>query len=116
MWKRRNNLHGAVIRWTAISYPVLSPKFYEDDNGNLHGEGYLMDLMYLFEKDLNFTVVLSESIDKKFGAKTANGSFNGMVGMLVRDEADIVASRLRLKGQVCEDKGQTNDMDNTLSL
>ena len=96
MWKRRNNLHGAVIRWTAISYPVLSPKFYEDDNGNLHGEGYLMDLMYLFEKDLNFTVVLSESIDRKFGNKIANGSYNGMVGMLVRNETDIVAAHMTI--------------------
>ena len=94
MWKRRNNLHGAVIRWTAIKYPVLSPKLIPDENGNVRGEGYLMDLMYLFAKDLNFTVVLSETIDGKFGNKIANGSFNGMVGMLVRNETDIVAAHM----------------------
>ena len=99
MWKRRNDLHGSIIRWTAITYPVLSPTFVYDDSGNAHGEGFLMDLMYLFARDINFTVVLSESIDKKFGAKTANGSFNGMVGMLVRDETDIVASHMTITEQ-----------------
>ena len=96
MWKRRKNLYGSVIRWTAIKYPVLSPKFVEDDNGRKRGEGFLMDLMYMYEKDLNFTVVLSESIDRKFGNKIANGSFNGMVGMLVRNETDIVAAHMTI--------------------
>ena len=96
MWKRRNNFHGAEIRWTAIKYPVLSPKFVYDDNGNARGEGFLMDLMYMYEKELNFTVVLSESVDRKFGNKIANGSFNGMVGMLVRNETDIVAAHMTI--------------------
>ena len=55
-----------------------------------------MDLMYMLAKDLNFTVVLSESVDRKFGGKTKNGSFNGMIGMLERDEVDISASHMTI--------------------
>ena len=95
MWQRRIDLHGSVIRWTFIKYPILSPQFIYDENENvIDGKGFLMDMMYLLQKELNFTVVLSESIDKKFGAKTENGSFNGMVGMLVRNETDIVNAHL----------------------
>ena len=102
MWRRRNNLHGSVIRWTAIKYPVLSPEFVHDEEGNLAGKGFLMDMMYMYARELNFTVVLSESVDKKFGGKTKNGSFNGMVGMLVRNETDIVAAHMVITEQRSE--------------
>ena len=102
MWKRRKNLHGSVIRWTAIKYPVLSPEFLYDEKGNLVGKGFLMDLMYMYARELNFTVVLSESVDRKFGGKTKNGSFNGMVGMLVRNETDIVVAHMTTTKQRSE--------------
>ena len=102
MWKRRSNLHGSVIRWTAIKYPVLSPEFVYDKKGNLAGKGFLMDMMYMYAKELNFTVALSESVDSKFGGKTKNGSFNGMVGMLVRNETDIVAAHMTITKQRSE--------------
>ena len=37
MWKRRKNLHGSVIRWTAIKYPVLSPQFDYNEDGKVQG-------------------------------------------------------------------------------
>ena len=37
-------------------------------------------------RDLNFTAPLSLSVDGKFGGKNKDGSWNGMVGMLTRNE------------------------------
>ena len=80
-----------------IEYPILSPEFFYDDNENMiGGRGFLIDLMHILAEDLNFTVALSRSIDDKFGKETSNGSFNGMVGMLARNETDVVAAHLTI--------------------
>ena len=95
MWLRRNNLHGAMIRATTINYPLLSTNFSNDSEGNLiGGEGFFFDLLHLLEADLNFTSSFSTAIDDKFGVETINGTWNGMVGMLVRDETDVVFAAL----------------------
>ena len=91
MWQRRDNLHGANIRATLVNYPILTQEFSYDTDGKIvSGKGFLMELLKLLEKDVNMTASLSFSIDGKFGAKTKNGSFNGMVGMLTRNETDVV--------------------------
>ena len=97
MWQRRGNLHGAIIRCTSIKYPILNPEFYYDSDGNsVGGRGFMMDMLNMLERDLNLTVSLSLSVDGNFGAKTQNGSFNGMVGMLTRNETDVVVASLTL--------------------
>ena len=95
MWRRRGNLHGAIIRFTSVKYPILSPEFYYDSDGNIiGGRGFFIDMLEMLEKDLNMTVSLSLSIDGKGGGQTKNGSFNGMVGMLMRNETDVAVASL----------------------
>ena len=95
MWLRRANLHGVMIRATAIDYPLMSTNFSYDSEGNLiGGEGFFFDLLHLLEADLNFTSSLSTAIDDTFGVESNNGTWNGMVGMLIRDETDVVLAAL----------------------
>jgi hypothetical protein len=47
-----------------------------------------------FQIQLNFTAVLSISIDGKFGGPETNGTWNGMMGMLLTDQTDLVTSPL----------------------
>ena len=106
IWQRRKDLRGSVMRWTMIDYPILSPVFVYDEDGNIKGgKGYLIDIMNILSKELNFTVALSNSIDEKFGKKTNNGSYNGMVGMLIRNETDVVAAHLT----ITEDRSEVID-------
>ena len=46
----------------------------------------MLDMLEMLKADINITVPLDKSIDGKFGGKTKNGSFNGAVGMLTRDQ------------------------------
>ena len=82
MWRRRGNLHGAVVRFTCQpELPILNPNC-------LGGKGFLLDMLEMLKSDINITVPLDLSIDGKFGGRTKNGSFNGAVGMLTRDRFD----------------------------
>ena len=95
IWQRRDNLHGANIRATCVNYPILTQEFSFDTDGKIvSGKGFMIDLLKMLEKNVNMTASLGFSIDGKFGAKTKNGSFNGMVGMLTRNETDVVVASL----------------------
>ena len=95
MWRRRSNLHGAPVRATCIKFPILTPEFYYDNDGNIvGGKGFMIDMLEMLEKDVNMTAAMSLTVDGKFGGKTKNGSFNGMVGMLMRNETDVVVATL----------------------
>ena len=95
MWQRRDNLHGASIRATCVKYPILTQEFSYDTDGKItSGKGFMMDLLKMLENNVNMTATLGFSIDGQFGAKTKNGSFNGMVGMLTRNETDVVVASL----------------------
>ena len=54
----------------------------------------MIDMLEMLEKDVNMTAAMSLTVDGKFGGKTKNGSFNGMVGMLMRNETDVVVATL----------------------
>ena len=97
MWQRRSDLHGATIRFTSINYPVLNTEFIYDSNDNIiDAKGYLIDLLNMLKKNCNFTSTIQYTIDGKFGGKNKDGSWNGMVGMVTRDEADVVMTTLTL--------------------
>jgi len=51
--------------------------------GNDRYEGFCADLADLLAKTLHISYILRPVVDEKYGAKT-NGSWNGMVGELIR--------------------------------
>ena len=54
----------------------------------------IFDMLGIMTRDLNFTAPLSLSVDGKLGGKNKDGSWNGMVGMLTRNETDVVLAAL----------------------
>jgi len=64
--------------------------------GNDRYEGYCVDLTEKLSQIVNFTYELRIVKDGKFGAKDSNGNWDGMVGELVRHEADLVVSGLTI--------------------
>ena len=53
-----------------------------------------IDVLDILRFDLNFTYTIREPEDKKYGTKLENGSWNGIIGELHREKADIGLSDL----------------------
>ena len=97
MWKRRSDLHGATIIFTSLTYPVLNTEFIYDKHENIiDAKGYLIDLLNMLKKSCNFTANITYAIDGKFGDQNSDGTWNGMVGMVTRGEADVIMTTLTI--------------------
>lgn len=55
-----------------------------------------MDLFLQLQSLLNFTTVFITNKDKRFGLRLQNGSWNGLVKMLIDDEIDIAVASLSI--------------------
>ncbi|XP_076314970.1 putative glutamate receptor [Tachypleus tridentatus] len=58
--------------------------------------GLVFDLLHELSKKFKFSYVTEEPQDGNFGARLQNGSWNGMIGMLERKEADIAVGSLTI--------------------
>jgi ABC-type amino acid transport substrate-binding protein len=64
--------------------------------GNDRYEGYCVELAERLSQVVNFTYELRLVKDNKFGSKDANGNWNGIIGELVRHEADLAVAGLTI--------------------
>ena len=64
------------------------------DKKVIGGGGIFIEPLNILSSQLNFTINLTASIDNKWGAVNKEGVWNGMIGMVVRGEADIAAASL----------------------
>ena len=67
--------------------------------GNDQYEGYCVDLAEKISQIVNFTYEFRQVKDNRFGAKDANGNWNGIIGELVRHEADLAVAGLTISLQ-----------------
>ena len=82
-------------RVTAKNFVGLNFLKYDSSNGRVvGGGGYFVEPVYYLAEKLNFTPKFLDSVDGKWGGENENGTWNGMVGMLVSDQADLIASAL----------------------
>ena len=117
IWERRSDFYGATVRVASINLDPLNALHDCSGEGEgvevcrevceemcqevckeiqicEDGSGFFVEpVKYLAEK-LNFTIQFRFSIDGKWGGQDKNGEFNGMIGMLVRDEADVATAAL----------------------
>ncbi len=86
-WERRNDLGGALLRVTTLPFSFIT-KLELDESGEkiLVATGLFQTILYELSKQLNFTTTTFRPLDRKWGGKEPNGTWNGMVGMLVRDQ------------------------------
>ena len=113
IWDRRTSLHGLTVNVTSINRRHLHEIYYEgypkEYNPNIKylnglselsvtgGGGIFLEPLNILSAHLNFTLNLTASIDDKWGSMNNEGDWNGMIGMIVRGEADVAAASLTRK-------------------
>ena len=97
IWERRNNLKGMALRVATISFPILHELHYDESGEHiLQSGGFFLEVLNILAAKLNFTLKIIPSVDGKWGGMDSNGTWNGLMGMLIRREADIVAAALTI--------------------
>ena len=98
LWERRSDLSGVNLRTGILRWSPYANYIWDKDRKKLIGiKGYMGDIFSTLQSKLNFTHTLSIPEDGMFGtASRHNGSvvWNGLVGMLIRDEIDIQVTGL----------------------
>uniref|UniRef100_A0A914WHL9 Uncharacterized protein n=1 Tax=Plectus sambesii TaxID=2011161 RepID=A0A914WHL9_9BILA len=81
---------------TIIERPyVMYRRNHYDFHGNQKFEGFCIDLLTELSRDLGFTFTIHEVKDKKYGNDiSGNGTWDGMVGEILRGEADMAVAPL----------------------
>uniref|UniRef100_A0A915DWI9 Uncharacterized protein n=1 Tax=Ditylenchus dipsaci TaxID=166011 RepID=A0A915DWI9_9BILA len=74
-------------------YVMLKKNHFEMDK-NSQFEGFCIDLLEELSNDLGFTYSIHVVRDNKYGGDTGNGSWDGMIGEIMRGEADMVVAPL----------------------
>jgi hypothetical protein len=92
IWERRTNLFGINLRNIVLPFSFISIPVYDNENNIVSISGFFIDILTILGQKHNFTFTSSSPADKKWGAIEADGSWNGMIGMLTRDEGDLVTS------------------------
>ena len=112
IWKRRTSLHGLTVNVASINRRYLHEIYYEgypkeynpelkyrtrngvSEKTVIGGGGIFLEPLNILSEQLNFTINLTASIDDKWGSVNKEGAWNGMIGMVVRGEADLAAASL----------------------
>ena len=90
LWKRRQNLQGHKLKLTTMpEAPFITSISEPDNDGKVEVNGMFKDLLDLISDTLNITYILKPPADKKWGQDDGNGNWNGMIGLLQKEEADI---------------------------
>ncbi|XP_046633088.1 glutamate receptor ionotropic, kainate 3-like isoform X3 [Daphnia pulicaria] len=80
------------IYFVSLRFGKQRPPFviFERSNGTVTGfKGYCYEILHALQKIYNFTYEVEEPSDNTYGTITANGSWNGMIGMIIEHIVDI---------------------------
>ncbi|XP_041354478.1 glutamate receptor ionotropic, kainate 2-like [Gigantopelta aegis] len=80
------NKHGFNQEHFTAATLQVKPFLYKEGSQYV---GFLADILNFISSPLNFTYSFVEAPDGKYGS-VDNGSWNGLIGMLVRQETDII--------------------------
>ncbi len=89
VWERRKNLHKITLK--TVTMPWV---FFSSGGGDGTFQGLVPDIVRVMETASNFTTKWEVPPDKMWGSPSEDGTWNGMVGMLHRQEADLAATGL----------------------
>lgn len=92
IWERRSDLGGTVLRNAVLEFVPFSV-VVEEGGGALRCTGYFCEVSNRLAEILNFNETVMIPPDGKWGAiHRDNGTWSGIVGMLVDGRADISTS------------------------
>ena len=66
----------------------------DGEHNLIDGQGMFVELIGIVSEAMNFTIDYYTPPDGRFGGRDPDGSWNGMVGMLVRKEVDVLCGPL----------------------
>lgn len=92
-----NVLHYLLFTLLAQNAPIHS--FEVGPTGELELVGYFPEIWKQLEEILNFTSVHYPSVDNVTGIREKNGSWNGLIGMLLADQIDVAVSEFIMDSQ-----------------
>ncbi|XP_025114965.1 ionotropic receptor 25a-like isoform X2 [Pomacea canaliculata] len=70
-----------------------------DDNGTAQYSGYAVDVWNEIASTLNLTYYFTEPFDQEFGVLLENGTWTGIVGMVVSGTADLAVAPLTVSAE-----------------
>ena len=90
IWSRRKDLTGVVLRTATL--PWEYNMYLKSINGTKfqHIEGLFADVWNDIQTHLNFTYWTVLSVDNKWSYLHPNGTWEGLFGMLQRNEIDVI--------------------------
>ncbi len=103
IYERMSNWGGVELVNSLLDYYSAARLLYDSDGKVVGSAGYLQDMLRTLARRLNFTMRMTASPDKKWGSRDPdNGTWNGLVGMLVGGTADVVSAGLSVSKQRAE--------------
>ncbi|ELT93728.1 hypothetical protein CAPTEDRAFT_178222 [Capitella teleta] len=97
--KKKNDSYivSSILASSILTKPYLTlKKGHEYLEGNDKYEGYCADLAKLIAEEINIKYKIVPVADKKYGGLNENGTWDGMVGELVRHESDLAIAPLTI--------------------
>ncbi|XP_074647891.1 glutamate receptor ionotropic, delta-1-like [Tubulanus polymorphus] len=82
-----------------VTLPDNEPFVFYDPRANPRYTGFLPDMMNELARRMNVSYEIYNCPDGKYGAKDSNGTWNGMIGELVRKDADIALATLGISAE-----------------
>ncbi|XP_069804931.1 probable glutamate receptor [Dendropsophus ebraccatus] len=83
-----------IPKTVKVTTILEKPFAMKTDSGEL--EGFCLDILSELSEALEFNYTVHEVKDGRYGAKDQNGVWNGMVGEIIRKEADLAVAPLTI--------------------
>ena len=96
VWERRRDLGGIVLTSGVLEWPRYLVPVIADDGAMIDATGFYPDILSELMARLNFTIAYVPSKDGNWGTRAENGSWNGLVSMLIDGEVDLVTCGLSI--------------------
>ena len=90
-WQRRSDLSGVNLRTGVLRWHNYLDYIWDKDRKKVIGiNGYMADILSILQSKLNFTFTLHIPKDGMYGTRIEGSkAWNGLVGMLMRNEIDL---------------------------
>ncbi|KAL7047470.1 hypothetical protein ACKWTF_002925 [Chironomus riparius] len=91
-----NQMNTTLVVVTILQVPYVMLHDSKNVTGNARFYGFCVDLLEKISKQIGFNYILDLVHDRKYGAKDANGEWNGMVGVLMKHKADLAVASMTI--------------------